>query len=98
MTGEVVVLDHLAHVGQDLLGRGDRLACPRLEAIAEGIEVAVGANPRIAMGEPRAAEALLRLQHDKARARALLTEMVGAAHTGNAGADDQDVEMLDGLW
>src|SRR5829696_7429441 len=67
---EVVLLDHLAHVVQYLLGRGDRLAGPRLEAIAEGVEVAVGADARIAMGDPRPAEALLRFQHDEARAGA----------------------------
>ncbi len=94
---EIVLLDHLAHVVQDLLGRGDRLAGPRLEAIAEGVEIAVGADAGIAMGDPRPAEALLRFQHDEARARALLGQMVGAAHAGDAGADDEHVEMLDGL-
>ena len=60
VAGEVVLLDHLAHVVQDLVGGGDRRAGPRLEAIAEGVEVAVGADAGIAVGEPRAAEALLR--------------------------------------
>jgi hypothetical protein len=93
---EVVLLDHLAHVVQDLLGRGDRLAGPRLEAIAEGVEVAVGADAGIAMGDPRPAVALLRFEHDEARAGALLGQVIGAAHAGDAGADDQDVEMLGG--
>ena len=83
---EIVLLDHLAHVGQDL-GRGrDRRAGPGLEAIAEGVEVAVGADAGIAVGQPGAAEALLRFQHDEARAGALLGQVIGAADPGNAGA------------
>ena len=57
---------------QDLVGGGDRRAGPRLEAVAEGVEVAVGADAGIAVRAPGAAEALLRLEHDEARAGALL--------------------------
>ena len=91
---EVVLVDDLAHVGEDLRGRRDRRAGPGLEAIAEGVEVAVGADARIAMGDPRAAEAFLRLEDDEARAGALLGEVIGATDAGNSGADDQDVEVL----
>ena len=45
------------------------------------------------MGPPGAAEALLRLQHDEARARALRAQVVGAADPGDAGADDEHVEI-----
>ena len=46
VAAEVVLVDHLAHVLQDL-GRGrDRRAGPGLEAVAEGVEVAVGADAR----------------------------------------------------
>ena len=44
---------------QDFLGGRDRLADPGLEPIAEGVEIAVGADARIAMRQPRAAEALV---------------------------------------
>src|SRR5207248_10260440 len=71
MASEIVVLDHLAHIAADLGGRRDRRAGPRLEAIAEGVEVAVGADARKAVGPPRPAEALLRLEDDKAGAGAL---------------------------
>jgi hypothetical protein len=37
---------------------------------------------------------LLRFQRDEARSRALRGEVVGRANAGNAGAGDQDVEML----
>src|ERR1700730_18631438 len=68
---EIVLVDDLAHIAEDL-GRGrDRRAGPRFEAIAEGIEIAVGADARIAVGRPGAAEALLFLEDDKAGPRAL---------------------------
>jgi hypothetical protein len=91
---EVVLLDHLAHVGQDLVGGGDRLAGPRLEAIAEGVEVAVGADAGILVGQPGAAETLLRFQDDEAAIGHLVGQVIGAANSGNAGADDQHIEML----
>src|SRR5439155_23138601 len=74
--------------------RRDRRARPRLEAIAEGVKVAIGSGARVAMSEPRAAEAFLRFEYDKARAGALLGEMIGAANPGDPGPDDHDVEML----
>ena len=91
---DVVFLDHLAHVGLDLVRGGDRLAPPGLETIAEGVEIAVGADARILVGQPGAAEALLRLQDDEAAVRHLRGEVVGATDARNAGAADQDVEML----
>ncbi len=72
VTGQIMVVDDLAHIGQDLFGRGDGRALPRLEAVAEGVEVAVGSDARIAVGMPGAAEALLALQHREARPRTLL--------------------------
>jgi len=91
---EPVLLDHLAHVLQDLLGRCDRCAGPGLEAVAEGVEVAVRADAREAVRAPGAAEVLLRLEHHERLARALPRQVVGAAHAGDPGADDQDVEVL----
>src|SRR5204863_826637 len=67
---------------------------PRLEAVAEGVEVAVRANAGITMGDPGSAKTLLSLQHDVAHVRALLDHVVGRANSGDAGADDQNVEML----
>ena len=46
------------------------------------------------MRAPGAAEALLRFEHDEARAGALVGQVIGAADAGDAGADDQHVEML----
>lgn len=58
MAGEVVLGDHLAHVAQDFLGGRDRRPGPGLEAIAEGVEVAVGADAGVAVRAPGAAEPL----------------------------------------
>ena len=68
---EVVLLDDLAHVLEDLVGRGDRGARPRLEPVAERVEVAVGADARVLVRQPRAAEALERLEDDERLLRAL---------------------------
>src|SRR6516164_4080509 len=69
---ETVLGDDLAHIVEDLGPGRDRCAGPRLEAITEGVEVAVGPGTRVAVGEPRAAKAVLCLQKDKAGAGALL--------------------------
>src|SRR5262249_53606663 len=58
------------------------------------IEVAVGADAGERMGDPGAAEARLRLQHDEARPLVLMRQVPGRADAGNAGADDQHVEVL----
>ena len=94
---EIVLGDDLAHVGFDFLRGRDRRPDPWLEAVAEGVEIAVGTDARIFVGEPGAAETLLALQDDKALVRKLLCKLIGAADAGNAGADDQDVEMFSRL-
>ena len=93
---EAGVLDHLAHVLQDLGGGRDRRAGPGLEAVAEGVEIAVGADAGVAVRDPGAAEGVLRLEHQEARARRLRGEVPGGADAGDAGADDDDVEDLGG--
>jgi hypothetical protein len=95
VAGEVVLVDDLVHVAQNLGGGGDGRARPGLEAVAEGIEVAIGADAGEAMGDPGPPEAALRVEHDEAGARTLPGEVVGSAHPGDAGADDEHVEMLD---
>ena len=62
---QTVVVDHLAQVLQDLLRGGDGLAHPGLEAVAEGEQVAVGADARVAVRAPGAAVAGLRLQDQR---------------------------------
>src|SRR3569833_1335803 len=72
MAAEIVVLDHLAHIGQNFLGSRDRRPDPRLEAVAECVQVAVGADTGIAMRSPGPAKALLAFQYDEALVRQVL--------------------------
>jgi hypothetical protein len=86
--------DDLAHIGANFRGGRDRCAGPWLEAVAEGVKIAVGADAGIAVGQPGAAKALLGFEHDEAGAGKLHRQVIGAADAGDAGADDQDIEML----
>ena len=90
---EGVFLDDFAHIAQNLRGGRDRGAGPRLEPVAEGMQVAVGPDAGIAVGQPGSAKALLRLQDNETCPRTLLGQMVGRAHPGNAGARDNNIEM-----
>src|SRR6266849_6083944 len=92
--GEGVFLDDFAHIAQNLRSGRDRGAGPRLEPVAEGMQVAVGPDAGIAVGQPGSAKAVLRLQDNETCPRTLLGQMVGRAHPGNAGARDDNIEML----
>ncbi|MGY3462497.1 hypothetical protein ACVWW5_007947 [Bradyrhizobium sp. LM3.4] len=98
VAGDIVVVDHLVHVGEDFLGGCDGRSDPGLEAITEGVEIAVRADAGIAMRGPGAAERRLRFQDDEARARKLLCHVIGAADARDAGADDQHIEMFRSLF
>src|SRR5262249_21773207 len=95
--GEIVFLDHFAHVAENFLGGRDRRTDPRLEAVAGGMENAVGAGAGGAMGGPGAPKTVLVFGNDEAGAGQLLGQVIGATDAGNTGADDQDGEMLDCL-
>ena len=97
MLFEPVLGDDLAHIGANFRCRCDRRTGPWLEAVAEGVKIAVGADAGIAVGQPGAAKAFLRLENDKTRARELRRQVIGAADAGDTGADDQDIEMFGGL-
>ena len=94
--GEVVLLDHLAHVGEDLVGSGDRLAAPRLELVAEGVQVAVGTDARVRVRDPRPAETGLGVEHRERRVGQASRQVDGGADAGDARAHDQDIEVLVG--
>lgn len=97
MPRQVVLFDDLAHVGLDLVRGSDRLALPGLEAIAERVEVAVGADARILVGQPGPPKPSWRLQFD-GTISIWWWRMSSAANARNAGADDDDIEMLGLLW
>ena len=95
---ETVFGDHFGHIRFDFRRGGDRRTGPRLEAIAEGVEIAVGADAGVAMRAPGAAEAILRFQRHEAGARALFGQVIGGADAGDSGADDHHVEVFGRSW
>src|SRR3954451_2964387 len=94
MLSEPVLLDDLTHIAENFLGRRDRRAGPWLEAVTEGVQVAVGTDAGIAMRRPGAAEGVLRFKNHKARVRTLPGQVIRRADARNAGAGDEDLEML----
>ena len=92
-SGEVVLLDDLVEVGEDLLARGDGRAAPGLEPVAVGEQVAVGAHAGVAVGPPGAAAVVLRVQEHEGPVGEPLLQVVGGADAGDAGADDEDVDV-----
>ena len=92
---DAVVDRGLAHVVQNPRPVGDRLRLgPRFERIAERIHVGVGADAGIAKQVPGAADAVAPLEDHVALARAFLLQVIARADAGQAGADDEDVEMF----
>src|SRR4029077_5257607 len=86
----------LAVVADFLDGGGRVLVGPRLEGVAEGVHVGVGADAGIAEEVPGAADRLARLEDRVALAGAVPLQMGTGADAGEAGADDQDVDVLAG--
>ncbi len=78
---EAVILDELIHVIEDLFSRCDGRADPRLVAVAEGVEIAVGADAGISVHFPGAAEAVERFENGVALPGHLRAEMIGGADT-----------------
>ena len=88
-----VLLDHFAHIVEDRLGRGNRRADPRLEAIAKGVEVRVGTDAGVLVGFPGSAERVLHFQDGIGLARTLILQVIGRTDPGNPGANDQYVNV-----
>ena len=90
---QVVVLDDLVEVVQDRRPRGDRRAAPRLEPVAVGEQVAVGADTGEPVGPPRAAPVVLGLQDHQRPVREPLLQVARSADPGHPRPDDQDVDV-----
>src|SRR5665213_1488282 len=85
----------LPNIVQDLRPVGDRLGLePRLERIAQREHVRDGADAWITKQVPGATDAVAALENDKAFARTIGLHMIARADAGQAGADDQDVDMF----
>src|SRR5262245_46111870 len=65
VASQIIVLDQLSHIIENLACGRERSTGPGLEAIAEGVQVAVRPDPGIAMGQPGATKTVLSLEHDK---------------------------------
>src|SRR5260370_3244222 len=91
---ETVVGDEVGEIREDLSGSGDRRARPRREAVAKRVEIAMGADTRVLVGEPRPTKARLRFDDDEAFVWALPGEVIRSADSRDPGPDDQDVKML----
>ena len=90
--GEPVLLDRLLQVGQDPRGIGDGLlVAPRLELVAKGVQIAVGANTRIAEQIPRPAGRRPRLDDRERLRRESRRQIVTRADTGDPGPDHEHV-------
>src|SRR6478672_9857038 len=85
----------LADVVQNSRPVCDRLRLgPWLERIAHREHVAVGADAGITEQIPSAADAVAALENDKTLAGAIALQVIARADAGEAGADDQHVDMF----
>ena len=66
----------------------------RLQRKGQGEDAAVGAHAGVPEQVPGAADLLAPLQDDVARVRVALGEPVGRAEARDAGADDDDVDVV----
>ena len=87
----------VAHVVQDRGPVRDRLGVrPRAERVAEGEHVGVRTDAGVAEEVPGPADGVARLEDRVRLARQLVLEVVRRADPGQAGTDDQDIEMVAG--
>src|SRR5580658_10012806 len=94
VSGQAVLVDDLAQIGEDLRTRGDRRSRPRLETVSERVEIAVGADSGVALREPGTAKALEPFEHEEGLPRAPLLDVVCGVDSRDAGSDDQHIEIL----
>jgi hypothetical protein len=93
---DAVLRGGLPQVGQNLVRRRDSvLVAPRLELVAEGVQIGVRPNPRIAEEIPRATGRAAGFEDGVGPAGVLLLQVVRRSDTGDACANDQDVDVLD---
>ena len=96
---DAVIGGGLADVIQNPRPVGDRLRLgPRPERIAQREHVGVGSHAGIAKQIPGAADAIAALEDSVGFARAFLLQMIARPDAGEAGADDQDVEVFGLMW
>ncbi len=92
---KIVLVDRLVEVIEDSRGVGDCLSVgPGLEVVAEGVQVRVGPNSRVAEQVPRAARGVPGLEDDDRLAGVFCPHPAGRADAGDAGTDDEDIDFV----
>ena len=94
---DAVLRGGVLDVVEDVAARGDgALVLPRLEGVGERVHVGVGANTGVTEQIPGAAERRAAFEDRVLEVGHALGEAVTRADSGEAGADDDDVEHLGG--
>src|SRR5882757_3521475 len=94
MAIDAIGFRRLSKVTQDRGAIGDRCGIvPWAERVAESRHVRVRANARIAKEIPGATDRVARFQDGERRSRPLPDKMAGRSDSGQARADDENVEM-----
>ncbi len=94
---DAVLARGLVDVVADLAAVGDRVGVfPGAERVAEREHVGVGADAGVAEEVPGAADRRAGLEDRVALARTVAPQVAGGADAGEAGADDQDIDVVGG--
>lgn len=97
VVGDAVLVGGAADVVADRVALGDGLRVgPRLEGVAEGEHVGVRPDAGITEQVPGAADRVAGLQHRVRLLRAVAAQVAGGTHAGQAGADDEHVDVFGG--
>ena len=92
--GQIIVCDDLVQVIKDLVRIGDGIVgSPGLELIAEGVQVGIRPDARIAEQVPGAANGGTAVDDGKTSARLLGHQVMAQPDPGDAGTDDQHIDM-----
>ena len=94
MGAEIAVLDDLVHVPENLVAAGDGRADPGFVPVAEGVEIGVRPDARIAVHVPGASERIVSLEDHELLLRKRCLQMVSRADARDASANDEHIEML----
>nr|WP_239021608.1 hypothetical protein [Nocardioides jishulii] len=91
---EVVLLDHVVEVVEDPGTVSDHVVVgPRLERVAEGVQVGVGADAGIAEEVPRPTDPIACLQDGEGGPRPVDEEVAGSTDPGESRPDHQHVDL-----
>ena len=91
---EIVVVDDLLEIRQNLVRVGDGvIGSPRLELIAECVQIGVGPDTRVAEQVPGAADGVTAVGDGEGPTRLCGGQIVRQTDPGDAGTDDEDIDV-----